>query len=322
MSAFALAAAVSQLSGKPRRALAILLFVMLPIWGLVLNNEMADRCRLECPAESYRALASPEVYGLLFLHLVTAGGYAISRRRSEDLPARVEPWIAALLLVGLLLQLVLAIQVVDLLAWLLLFPITLPLITPFALIVVFFRELVRRLRASGERVQSPVQLGPALLRSPIVLGAHALIQGLWLGHPTGALDVFARTCTHAFSTLPLEVAQSQCGHYLCTIAARGHPSLVRPERLGVRRGRVIVVNRQLAIANAFEDLLHARWPRFGRTARVCYDYLAIPICRWVKNRWLADIVYLAMKPAEWLFYLALLVFDQQSPEARVERMYR
>ena len=82
------------------------------------------------------------------------------------------------------------------------------------------------------------------------------------------------------------------------------------------------MNRQLAVANAFEDLLHARWPRFGRTARACYDRLAIPVCRWITSRWLADLLYLAMKPAEWLFYLALLLFDRQSPETRIDRMYR
>lgn len=320
--ALTLAAALRGLSGRPRRALAILLFILLPAWGSVLNAEMDELCRRECAADAYRALASPEIYGLLVLHAATAVGYAISRRRVTDLPAKVEPWIVALLLVGLLLHVALAIQLADLVVGLLLFPLTLPLITPFALIVVFWRELARRLRAAGERARSPASLGPGLLRSPLVLGAHALIQGLWLGHPSAALDVFARTCTHAFSALPLEVARSSCGHYLCTIAARGHPSLVRPERLGVRRGEIIVVNRQLAIANAFEELLHVRWPRFGRAARRGYDRLAIPICGWIKSRWLADVLYLAMKPAEWLFYVALLALDPQSPETRIDAMYR
>jgi hypothetical protein len=220
-----------------------------------LNAELTGQCQLDCPDGPYRALASPEVYGLLLLHGVTAGGYAISRRRAEDLPARVEPWIAALLLIGLLLNIALAIQFADLLPVLLFFPLTLPLVSPFSLSVLFWRELTRRLRASAQRAQSPVLLGPALLRSPLVIGAHALLQGLWRGHPSGALDVFARTCTHTFSALQLQLSHAQCGgHYLCTVAALGHPSLVRPERLGVRRGTVIVVNRQLAVANAFEDL--------------------------------------------------------------------
>jgi hypothetical protein len=97
---------------------------------------------------------------------------------------------------------------------------------------------------------------------------------------------------------------------------------VRPERFGQRGGLVIVVNRQLATANAFEDLLHERWPRFGRLARRVYDRLGLPVSRYLRWRWLADFVYLAMKPAEWLFYVALLLLDRGSPEARIDRMYR
>src|SRR3954468_7510153 len=84
--AFALATAVRTLSNKPRLAFAILMFVMLPLWGLVLNAGLTDQCQRDCPADEYRVLATPEVYGLLVLHLLTAAGYVISRRRFEDLP--------------------------------------------------------------------------------------------------------------------------------------------------------------------------------------------------------------------------------------------
>jgi hypothetical protein len=82
------------------------------------------------------------------------------------------------------------------------------------------------------------------------------------------------------------------------------------------------VNRQLAVSNAFEDLLHERWPRFGRTTRRCYDRVGLPVSRYIRNRWLADVVYLLMKPFEWLFYLALLLLDPDDPERRIDDMYR
>jgi hypothetical protein len=323
--ALGLAVVLRNLSGRPRRAVRVLVFLLLPIWGVIANHHMTAPCRLACPSEPYRALASPEVYGLLLLHVVAVGGYELSRRREHDMPARAEPWIVALLLCGVVLHVALAVQLLDLLPWLLFFPLSLPLLTPFLAVILFWRELARRLRAQAERVESAgrTKLLRGIFRLPFVLGAYALLLGFWRGHPQGALDVFARTCTHSLSRLPLELSSPQCGgHYLCTLAARGHPALVRPERLGIRRGRVIVVNRQLAVANAFEDLLHARWPRLGRTARTCYDRLAIPICRYIQPRWVASLVYLAMKPAEWLFYLALLAFDPHSPEARIDRMYR
>ena len=312
-------------SDTSRPALDVLVFGLLPIWGLLLNQDMSESCERLCPGDSSRALATPEVYGLVLLHLATAGGYAISRRRAEDLPVKAEPWIVGLLLTGVILHLALTVQLLDLVPSLIFFPLTLPVMAPFASIALFWCELARRLRAAAQRsgVSTAAGLTQGLLRTPLILGAHALLQGLWRGHPTGALDVFARTCTHTLSSLPLGVVSTSCGgHYLCTVAANGHPALVRPERLGVRGGKVIIVNRQLAIANAFEELLHARWPRFGRAARLCYDTLAIPICRYIRSRWLADVVYLGMKPAEWLFYLALLMFDQHSPEERIERMYR
>lgn len=323
-SALSLAWAIANFEGKPERARNVLVFVILPFWGLILNAGLTGACRVDFDALEYRPLACPEVYGLLLLHLPTAASFVISRQRFEVLPPRVEPWLVALLLGGLLLNVVLAIQLFELLPWLVLFPLALPVITPFVLAVMFFRELSRRLKASAARAQNPVMLGPALLRVPALLGAYALLQALWRGHATGALDVFARTCTHPFSALTLQIKYTggPGGHYLCTVAAQGHPGLVRPERLGVRRGQIIVVNRQLAIANAFEDLLKMRWPRLARAARAAYDRLAIPICHLIANRWLADLVYLAMKPAEWFFYLALLALDRDSPEARIERMYR
>ncbi|HEU4534058.1 MAG TPA: DUF6688 family protein, partial [Polyangiaceae bacterium] len=164
-------------------------------------------------------------------------------------------------------------------------------------------------------------LARALALSPALLGAHAVVQALWLGHAGAALDVVTNTCGHVLSRVPVVVLEHDC-HYLCTVAARGHAWLVRPERLGRRHGVTIVVNRQLAIANAFEDLLHERWPRFGRFARRAYDRLGLPLSRYLRRPWLADLTYLAMKPAEWLFALALLFLDRGDPERRIDRMYR
>jgi hypothetical protein len=161
----------------------------------------------------------------------------------------------------------------------------------------------------------------ALALSPCLLGLHAVIQGLWLGRIDGAIAVFTRTCGHMLSAIPVSVVEQDC-HYLCTVAARGHTWLVRPERLGKRRGATIVVNRQLAIANAFEDLLHERWPRFGRLARATYDRVGLPLSRYIRSPWASDAVFLAMKPAEWLFSLTLLLLDPREPEDRIGRMYR
>ncbi|HVY46257.1 MAG TPA: DUF6688 family protein, partial [Minicystis sp.] len=152
-------------------------------------------------------------------------------------------------------------------------------------------------------------------------GAYAVANALWLGRADGALRVLTNTCGHVLSRVDVVIVPESC-HYLCTVAARGHAWLVKPERVGVRRGVPILVNRQLATANAFEDLLHERWPRFGRAARRAYDRVGLPVSRYLRRPWLADLTYLAMKPAEWCFAIALLLLDPGEPEARLDRMYR
>lgn len=334
-------------------ALEILVLVVLPLWGLAYSHFVGrPTCTVtSCDADTVamRPLAEPEVYGLVALHAIIAVTYAISRRRPAALPPLAEAWVHASLLAGALVHAALAIHFGRWLGVALLIPpVFLPCAAPVITVVLYTAELTARLSRRGVEAatppgavspDSPYRAGPlqdplpaaprvhrpALLRAfalaPVILGVHAVIHALWLGRPDGALAVVTRTCGHVLSTVPIEVIPQDC-HYLCTVAARGHEWLVRPTRLGRRRGVTIVVNRQLALANAFEDLLHERWPRFGALARRVYDRIGLPVSRYLRRRWLADVVYLAMKPAEWAFYAALLLLDRGDPEARIDRMYR
>ncbi|HIS25797.1 MAG TPA: hypothetical protein IAA57_02690 [Candidatus Pullilachnospira intestinigallinarum] len=109
-------------------------------------------------------------------------------------------------------------------------------------------------------------------------------------------------------------------HYLCTVAAGGHPGLVRPLRRGVRHGHPVIVNRQLCIANAFEQVLEERTPRLHRRIRKFYDRYGFPIARHIHSPYAADAVYLLMKPLEWLF-LAVLYLVEVKPENRIAVQY-
>lgn len=110
------------------------------------------------------------------------------------------------------------------------------------------------------------------------------------------------------------------GRYLCTVAAGGHRRIVKPLRLGKRRGKTIVVNRQLCIANAFEELIQEKFPRFHKKIRFVYDKYGYPISRIIKSPLKADIVYFIMKPLEWCFLLYLYMADLR-PEERIRRQY-
>lgn len=156
-----------------------------------------------------------------------------------------------------------------------------------------------------------------------------LLTPLWVGllllgqEPDSFVRAFTDTYSHGLSHLKYDYATCPDQHFLCTIAAEGHPALVQPLRFGERQGRRIKVNRQLLVANAFEKLLAERYPRvhlfvrrpynsFGRACRQGFQQL--------RFAWVADVVYVAMKPLEWIFVLALYGAEWQ-PENRIARQY-
>ena len=110
------------------------------------------------------------------------------------------------------------------------------------------------------------------------------------------------------------------GHYLCTVAAGGHEKIVKPVRYGIRLNKKIVVNRQLLTANAFEDLIKERLPKFHRIIRNFYDKYGYPISKHITTQTRADIIYILMKPLEYIFLAFLYMFDTQ-PENRIAIQY-
>lgn len=338
-------------TGRDRsvRVIEVMTLLVLPVWGLGYNHFLGNpECTVgacSSSSEVFRPLAEPEVLGLVVLHALTVVAYAVSRRRPGALRPRSEALVHATLLAGVLVHIVIGVHIAPWTAKaFVLPPLLLPCFAPVSTTILYAAELRGRLRRRGreaaalpepppayrhappEPFMPPLRMHPAgLLRAialaPVLLGLYAVIQALWLGRASGALQVFTRTCDQVLSLRQVVIVPEEC-HYLCTVAARGHAWLVRPERLGRRGGIPIVVNRQLAIANAFEDLLHERWPRFGRLARRIYDRVGLPVSRYIRRPWMADLTYLAMKPAEWLFATTLLLLDRGDPEERIGRMYR
>ena len=113
---------------------------------------------------------------------------------------------------------------------------------------------------------------------------------------------------------------SEGGHYLCTVSLKGHKKIVKPIRYGVRRNQRIVVNRQLCVANAFEDLIQEKVPRIHRVIRNFYDKYGYPLSKHINNAFTADVVYILMKPLEYIFLAILYLFDKK-PENRIAVQY-
>ncbi len=335
-------------------AYKILVLLAMPVWGLLVNHTLTAHCvrNESCgdDVDMFRAFAEPWALAPFALHGVVTLAYGLSRLRPARLPPVVEALTLSLMAVGVTLHAALGVHLGAsfLVMGVVVFPVGLPVLAPWLTIALFAGELRERLRRRGgeERVTQPSPLPADIYRhveldvgappppvmsrawlaravalTPALLGAYGVLSALVAGRRGAAVAAFTDTCGHTFSRVAVTVVHHDC-HYLCTVAAQGHPWLVRPERVGVRNGNAIIVNRQLAVANAFEDLLHTRWPRFGAWCRRVYDRYGLPVSRYLRRRWMADAVYVAMKPFEWCFYAALLALDPGDPEARIDRMYR
>lgn len=136
----------------------------------------------------------------------------------------------------------------------------------------------------------------------------------------GPIKAFTDTADWTFSRQTPPPPIEYEGHYLCTVAAGGHKKVVKPLRYGTRRGQRIVVNRQLCVANAFEDYIQTKFPEFHRFIRGIYDKYGYPISKHITTQTRADIVYFLMKPLEWIFLGFLYTLDV-NPEDRIRKQY-
>ena len=150
----------------------------------------------------------------------------------------------------------------------------------------------------------------------IVLG----VLSLFGQYPDHVIRAWTETAQWNLSKMQAPPNVQYDEHYLCTVAAGGHDRVVKPVRMGERHGHRIVVNRQLLIANAFEQILEEKTPKMHRVIREFYDTHGYPIASHIKTKTAADVVYFIMKPLEWLFLFVLYLTDP-APENRIAVQY-
>ncbi len=153
-----------------------------------------------------------------------------------------------------------------------------------------------------------------------LLGVIIAVLCLFGQEPSSIIKAWTETADWTLSqkTPPPQLYYDE--HYLCTVAARGHRSVVKPIRLGKRHGNWVVVNRQLCVANAFEQVIMEKAPKAHKVIRAIYDNTGYPIAKHIRTQILADVVYILMKPLEWLFVLVLYTVDG-NPEDRIAVQY-
>ncbi len=208
-------------------------------------------------------------------------------------------------------------------------------VLPANLVIIFLRSIrdvvCLRIRSEGEQAPSQHPISRllhnarhwpwmALVLAAPLLGVAVMILTLFGQKPDDIIKMWTETADWTMSTKipPQNIFRDE--HYLCTVAAGGHRKVVKPLRVGLRHGHRVVVNRQLMIANAFEQLLEERLPRFHRVIRNTYDKTGYPIARHIHSPYVADLIYFIMKPLEWCF-LAVLYLCDPKPENRIAVQY-
>jgi len=277
---------------------------------------------------------SLSVYVLL-LSCTVAYFYCTLRRKLA--PPLMEVIVNCLLLTGIVLSLVFCIQVEIGIGWLILTPHMLLLIMA---LIQNHQQIIKEMEqhnAPPLKSNGVVQFCWYLLRQPFIakfpvllvlclpllvcLSAILLLLGQ---QPDSLVRAFTDTYTHGLSQLHKDCNGVVCnGHFLCTIAAKGSPNLVKPLRAGVRAGAPIKCNRQLLISNAFEEWLEQHVPWLHCPVRRLYNHVGAYLHKHYgvfDRKWVSNLVYLLMKPLEWIFLLTLYMLDRR-PETRIAQQY-
>jgi hypothetical protein len=280
----------------------------------------------------------PHRLTIYLLIILCMAAYFYAARRKKIAPPLVELVVNCLLLIGIALNLLISIQIYTEFSFL-------PFIgtIPIAMLMIMMlannhqqvlqhlqeqaitpkngvEKLAWRLLSLNVFVKMPVLL---VLCLP-VLAILAVLLLLTGQQPDSMVKAFTETYKHGFSQLDHLCDNVQCGgHFLCSVAAKGHKEIVKPTRLGIRNNNLILCNRQLLVSNAFEDLLQQKLPGLHKRIRSNYNRVGNVIHRYYfvfNKKWVCDVVYVLMKPAEWLFLLVLYTFDTK-PENRIAQQY-
>lgn len=288
--------------------------------------------------ELHAPVAGPFMPTIIFLALAAISGFILLYLRKTRLPPLMIVFCVAALYIGCGLGIIFVVQLVPNINeahanipfegyLMILFPVNFIVLSVRLLRDVMI-DLVKDIteRSKSDRLHLRIVLkglnlpALALLAMFPLLGICITILALFGQQPDAIVKAFTETSDWLFSMKVSPPPVEYSGHYLCTVAAGGHEKIVKPQRIGIRQGHHIIVNRQLCVANAFEQLISERAPRFHRIVRQLYDHYGYPLSKRIRTPFAADLIYILMKPLEWIFLTALYLFDL-NPENRIAKQY-
>ena len=144
----------------------------------------------------------------------------------------------------------------------------------------------------GYSIRAAQLMRAAKLRLAAYLTSLLLAAPFWIASIVWSKQIFAA----------LPDKSPDC--FVVTAASRGHPALVGPFTEITHRGRRRWANRQLVTFWQFEERWQRRAPASHAAFRRSYNRVGPMLARHLTHRWLADLAWLALKPAELLARLA------------------
>lgn len=281
-------------------------------------------------AQKHTPIATWAVPTVLAIALVAFAGYLVLRlSKLNTLPPLVVVLCMAALYLGIAICVVCFIQITPLVL-----PVSFFLFNCVVLMIKTIRKVVAAWDGTEIDMEDSSFIGKCnkllnksknwpwiafLLMWPL-LGILIIILTLLGQRPDSIIRAWTETSDWSLSkrVAPQNVMLDE--HYLCTVAAGGHKKIVKPIRLGKRHGHEVIVNRQLCIANAFEEVLQEKMPGFHKAVRYVYDTYGYPFAKHIHSPYIADAIYILMKPLEWCF-LAVLYLVDAKPENRIAVQY-
>jgi hypothetical protein len=103
------------------------------------------------------------------------------------------------------------------------------------------------------------------------------------------------------------------GCYIVTAASYGHKSIVKPLYQTQHKDKLISVNQQLLTLWRFEQVWKSSFPLSHKCFRAAYNRTGPLIARQIRFKFMADIIYLMIKPVEWLAFLIVKSQIVKSP---------
>jgi hypothetical protein len=252
--------------------------VVVPVLVFLLSAFLAPISKTEGIAlAAPRWLASFHLGKLAVTPIVlwaAAALYAVEVRRVED---RARPWIVTGLFLGAV--------VAALCLWLGWATVAHNEVIAWGLLVPLYVTVWYGVRA--------VRLG-TMAKLPLItyLRALAISVPFWL------LGIF--WARRHYESLP-----ESSGCFIVTAASRGHEPLVGPFVEVTHGGVIRRVNQQLRTLWQFEALWQSRAPRSHAGFRLFYDRIGPLVARRIRSPWLADLVYVGLKPLELIAALTI-----------------